>query len=114
METVTKIALIGYCGVDSGQIMFSDPSYVHMFSDSDEFNPESEGRDYSYSYNGACGATLTDKRAGQLRFPLGHAGAGVVVSSGYGDGFYPVYAEYNEEGRIMSASIVFIPDEDDE
>ena len=31
----------------------------------------------------------------------------VVCSSGHGDGTYPVYAYYNEEGRIMKVEIKF-------
>lgn len=32
----------------------------------------------------------------------------IVASSGYGDGDYPVYATYNEEGRVARIEIVFI------
>lgn len=59
-----------------------------------------------FSYNGCCEATLSNESAGQLRFKLGHAGAGVAFSSGYGDGCYPVYATYNKEGRIVKVEII--------
>lgn len=29
----------------------------------------------------------------------------VAFSSGYGDGLYPVYAEYNDDGRIVRVTI---------
>ena len=60
----------------------------------------------NFSYGGACGETLSEERAGQLNYKLGHAGAGVVFASGYGDGFYPVYAHYNKEGRIIKVEII--------
>jgi hypothetical protein len=103
--------LLGYCAVDSGQILLTDPCYVHDFIDGEEYNPTPEGEDYPYSYNGACGATLHKGQGGQLHFKLGHAGAGVCVASGWGDGMYPVVAEYNSEGRVQSVTITFITDE---
>lgn len=33
---------------------------------------------------------------------------GFFSSSGYGDGFYPVYAEYNENNEIISLEIAFM------
>ena len=50
------------------------------------------------------------KGYGQLKFKLGHDGAGVVSSAGYGDGLYPVYATFNKEGRIKKIEVVFIED----
>lgn len=60
-----------------------------------------------FSYEGACETTLSDKQAGQLNFNKGHKGAGVVFSSGWGDGEYPVYARF-QEGRIAEVRIVMI------
>jgi hypothetical protein len=59
---------------------------------------------FKYSYNGACQATLSDDGVGELVFAAGHAGAGVVFQSGWGDGFYPVYGE-KHDGRIMRVYI---------
>jgi hypothetical protein len=36
------------------------------------------------------------------------------MSSGWGDGTYPVLIRRNEEGRIAEARIVFIDEEDDD
>lgn len=47
-----------------------------------------------FSYRGACKATLSSEQSGQLNFKMGHEGAGVVCSTGLGDGLYPVYAEF--------------------
>lgn len=61
-----------------------------------------------YSYNGACEATLSDAQCGELNF-----GRAVVVTSGYGDGRYPVHVTRNEDGRIATATITFIEDDED-
>jgi hypothetical protein len=111
-------SIIGFCAVDSGQIMITDPGYVSGWG------TESFGEivaDGHYSYAGACEVTLGKAHAGQLNFPAGHAGMGVVSSSGYGDGYYPVYATYYNEyadeactklvdTRVAKLEIVFIDD----
>lgn len=38
-------------------------------------------------------------------------GTAVASSSGYGDGVYPVYATYNDEGRIAKLEIEFIEED---
>jgi hypothetical protein len=62
---------------------------------------------HEYSYAGCCGVTNQELRGGQLNYQLGHAGAGVCVSSGYGDGLYDVYATY-EDGRVAGVFIDFM------
>lgn len=115
MKTTTK-KLVGYVGVDSGQVMITDPCYLGKFKapedcDGDLFNEENKGK---YSYSGACVATLSEDQAGQLDEGV----TGVAVSSGYGDGSYPVYVEYSDEGewgvRIKSVTVEFFGDEDEQ
>jgi len=60
----------------------------------------------SFSYAGCCQATLSKNHFGQLNYKLGHAGSGVVFSSGYGDGCYPVYGYKNKEGRIVKIEVI--------
>jgi hypothetical protein len=74
---------------------------------------EPESSMYPFSYAGCCRATTSEKMAGQLAYEMGHAGAGVVSSSGYGDGCYPVYATYNSEGRIIKLEVKFTDDEEE-
>lgn len=49
----------------------------------------------------------------QLNFKAGHAGAGVTVSTGFGDGLYPVFVRKETlEGlgeRIAEVKVVFLP-----
>jgi len=109
--------LVGHCGVDSGQIMFADPCYVKDFRmEMDEadgeftadLKPDSRGN-YPFTYNGASSATCSKEQAGQL----GNSTA-VVMSSGWGDGCYPVYVKYDDDGRVASATIVFLSDDEDD
>ena len=88
--------LIGHCGVDSGQIMLIDPCYVLK----DDFFPNTDPT--GGPYDEACRITL-DRGAGQ------HSLGGVVTSTMWGDGNYPVYAEM-EGNRVKSVTIVFDDD----
>lgn len=103
---------VGFCWVDSGSIMLADPCYMstrdasHTVDTWDEFLKLTWPKDFG---NGQ-GPSVYDKASNALQQP----GLGVIVSSGYGDGEYPVYVKRNEEGRIAEARIVFIGDEDDQ
>jgi hypothetical protein len=95
--------LIGRVGVDSGGLMITDPSYVDCF---DRNNPqEPRAGLLEYGSNGYETAMTSEKRCGSMAFRLGHEGAGVVFASGYGDGFYPVYATRDKAGRIVRVTI---------
>ena len=109
--------LIGYVAVDSGQLMLCDPCYLNEWQNNEEWARESadEDRLYPFSYNGCCGATMGDYQYGQLKFNGGNAGAGVTFASGFGDGFYPVYAKFTEDEfwgrRISEVRVVMIQEE---
>lgn len=109
--------LVGEVGVDSGQLILTDPCYIHgqpfeadgHDSAGVDLNAaESPRESYAYSYGGACAASSNSDGGGQLAYKLGHAGAGVCVSTGYGDGGYPVYVEYGEEGRVARVTVEFM------
>lgn len=101
-----KKVKIGTAGVDSGQLMVSDPCYVKDFI-SNEVDFDNKKNDNSYSYNGACHQTLNNETQGG---ELGN-GLGVVFSTGIGDGSYPVYAYLGEiDGfgeRVLKVEIDF-------
>jgi hypothetical protein len=104
---------IGVVAVDSGQLMLTDPCYVDGSWNPDTDAPDDWGMNAEqpdeFSYHGACCQTLSEKLGGQLNFPDGIKGAGVAVSTGWGDGIYPVFAIYNEEGRVVKVEIEFTP-----
>jgi len=97
---------IGNFGVDSGQAMVGDPCYLDQWktNEGDEWNLE--GKIGQYSYHGAS-ATTIDNQAGELG-----GGLAVAFNTGYGDGVYPVYAKFDEDGRITKIVIDFISDEE--
>lgn len=59
----------------------------------------------SFSYAGCCSVSHSENQGGSLNYRLGHEGVGVVFSSGYGDGFYPIYAFYDKNGKIVKIEI---------
>jgi hypothetical protein len=72
---------------------------------------------HPFSYNACCQKTCNDNDSydGQLNYMMGHPGVGVVVSSGYGDGYYPVIADIDDRnGRVKSVTVVFIDDDDED
>lgn len=69
----------------------------------------------NFSYNTCCQATLTEEGYGHLNFPKGFEGLGVVSSTGYGDGVYPVYAEIDDRTkRVKSITIDFMDEDEDD
>jgi hypothetical protein len=89
--------IIGYCGVDSGQLIVADPCYLDNWTGGDC------GKNNDYTR--ACEITLNKDQGGEM-VVSGVAGTGVVFSTGWGDGSYPVEAEY-ADGRIKSINITF-------
>ena len=110
---------IGSIGVDSGQMMLSDPCYVKDFEDSDDvvglMDAIKNGSDDSYSYTGACSQSNTSQQAGVVVKDIG-AELGVVCSSGFGDGVYPVYVKRhafgNNDTRVVEMKIEFVNEEE--
>lgn len=106
---------IGSIAVDSGQMMLCDPCYIDSswkkndvpadFTDLSMYYSE-------FSYLGASEATLSEKNAGILCNE--YVGLGAVCSTGWGDGMYPVFVVYNDEGRISEMRIQFISEIDDD
>lgn len=109
MNTDT-MTLIGAFAVDSGQAMIGDPCYLDDWepwvSEIDNFE-DHVIKAGEYGYLGACGVTLKEGHG-----ELGQ-GKAVVFTTGYGDGYYPVYAQFNDEGRISKIVIEFIGEDEE-
>ena len=104
MKTNVKIDNLinaGWFSVDSGQAMVGDPCYLDGWKTNEGEEWNLEGKAGSYSYQGAS-ATTIEKSYGELG--IGNA---VVFSTGYGDGYYPVYVQMNEDGRVSKVVIDF-------
>jgi hypothetical protein len=90
-ESGIQHVLIGNVGVDSGQLVISDPSYVKNLPMSDVVNASLSG--------------------GGLVGEFEHIpGAGLAVASptAYGDGIYPVY-QVVENGELVGLFVDFQP-----
>lgn len=91
---------IGVVGVDSGTLLIGDPSYW-MKDEDYEKEVMAEG--------------WRDSR--QIKFDAGHDGKGVLTSTGFGDGCYPVYAEMVDCGefgeRVGRITIDFLVDQEE-
>ncbi len=103
---MTSRRQIGEIGVDAGLCWIGDPCYI-LHADP---APKAIGGDWG----AFCDLLHDDDQyptCKQLNYDLGHPGLGVVVSTGYGDGVYPVFAEFNDEGRVARVCVEFIADE---
>ena len=109
--------LVGNVSVDSGTVMLVDPCYVLRDERHANYPSMSQGKTYQ-SFLEAASAKDADLGAKPVS-PWGD-GLGLVVGTTYGDGGYPVYATYNDAGRITSLTVYFDDDpnhsydEDDE
>ena len=74
--------------------------------------PDIKGPVNPFSYNACAKATLSEDGHGELKFKLGHLGAGVAFSTAFGDGMYPVYAKYSDEGTLQSVEVIFWEDDE--
>ena len=90
--------IIGKCGVDSGQLLIIDPCYLNKWKDGEV---DFDKKKYLNDYDEACKITCGKNAGGE------HSKLGVVLSSGYGDGVYPIKAFYNEKGIIIKIEIDF-------
>jgi hypothetical protein len=106
--TINNRKQVGEIGVDAGLCWIGDPCYI-LHADP---APKAIGGDWGEF----CDLLFKDGQnpaCQQFHYDLGHAGLGVVVSTGYGDGVYPVYAEFDREGRVARVWVEFIDQDDD-
>lgn len=102
---------IGTVCVDAGIVMIGDPCYT--LSDG-----ASHRTDIARVWSRFCEETFAPgphqkgRTEGQAVEPLGE-GIGMVVQTGWGDGEYPVFVEY-EGNRIARLVVEFIPEDEDE
>lgn len=102
MKTSETRKLLGYVDVDSGSIFIGDPCYLVKEEDWKKFS-----KPYIDALNkGEVYAPIPHKK--------GHPGMGIVSGTLYGDGTYPVYAEFAKNGGIKSLTINFEDEYEDE
>ena len=105
-EQIVQRKMLGLFSVDSGQCIIVDPCYLSAWKNN-KFWGKDEKRTGEFSYDGACRETCyNENHGGELG--TGSGGEDAVVSqAGYGDGIYPVYADYNAEGIVVRLVIDF-------
>ena len=91
----------GRFGVDSGQALIGDPCYLDKWKTNEGEEWELDGKIGQYSYQGASATTISNTYG---EFGVGSA---VVFSTGYSDGYYPVYVQINDEGKVCKVVIDF-------
>lgn len=101
---------VGEIGVDAGLCWIGDPCYI-LHGDKDRLP-----KDIGTKWHDFCDKVHdTSNGATQFNYDAGHAGLGVCVSTGFGDGGYDVEVKYvRVKGwgkRIKEVRVVFIPDE---
>lgn len=96
---------VGVIGVDAGLVWVGDPCYIIPNS---EENPAKSWREFC----GKLGKKYPTCK--QFNYGMGHPGLGFCVSSGYGDGVYPVFVKKNEDGRIVGLKVLFVDEEEEE
>lgn len=110
------LRLIGHVGVDSGQVMITDPCYLSDWKD-DEFG--SSDAPLNYSYSGACAATLGENGGAEI----GSGTQGVASRTAHGDGCFPVFQIIGNDGTVEGLFVDFAgmtdpeedaPEDDDE
>jgi hypothetical protein len=104
--------LVGHFGVDAGLCWIGDPCYILHAEDG---FPASVGKDWGDFCSG-----LGDAYPVLKSYPYGdseHEGLGVCVSTGDGDGSYPVYVRI-KDNRVAAVIIDFFgtifPDDDED
>lgn len=104
---IEGLEFIGSFAVDSGQAMVGDPCYLDQWKTDEGLEWNLEGKVGQYSYQGASATTLENTGTMELG-----GGLAVAFSTGYGDGSYPVWAKFDEAGRIEKIVIEFVGDEE--
>jgi hypothetical protein len=94
---ISDWTLCGQITVDAGCVILVDPCYVLP-------NRDRPGLAYERA------ARLDEPGEPPLIYDLPDVTSGILVSTGYGDGVYDVFARYTEEGRVAELRVVFIED----
>ena len=101
--------LIGHIGIDAGMCWIGDPCYIFH----KEKLPKELGTSWYGDKDSFCEILKKKEeeaksREVQFNYDMGHEGLGIITSTGYGDGSYPVYATYNDQGRVSKIEIEFM------
>ena len=105
-----KWVQIGVAGVDAGALMIGDPCY--FIGTNSEVNRVCSG-DWGKFIEAHLKKEGGFELNHQMNYHAGHAGLGVMASTAYGDGAFPVYALKGAGGDRAYAMLVVTGDEED-
>jgi hypothetical protein len=106
--TKTNKVKVGEIGVDAGLCWIGDPCYI--------LHKKEPPREIGKNWGEFCDilhSTNEFVSHKQFNYDLGHPGLGVVVSTGHGDGVYPVYADIDSHGTVHRVWVEFMGEDDD-
>jgi hypothetical protein len=89
----------GSVAVDSGQVLLIDPCYIPNDFDNNQGNWDPGAHANELNYQGVSHVSITNT--------YGEIGGGLVTSSGYGDGRYPVFVKLDEDNRVIALKVSF-------
>ena len=92
-----RVLYIGEVGVDSGQILMTDPCYVLQ---EDDYHRDIREKLWNKATTDLDEKNITVKFTPSFKM----GGFGVIVRTG-GDGGFPAYAELNDAGEIVNIII---------
>ena len=103
--------------MDAGCVMLMDPCYTFPNTPWDNVGPTAPPNFGERWYDEViCNGSHEPVR--MIRAAGTDGPTGVLVDSGFGDGTYPVYVRYSDEGswgrRVAEVRIVFIGDDDED
>jgi len=106
---------VGEIGVDAGVCWIGDPCYV-IPSKKNHYGHKSSFEELGLTDWGKFCDSIEygAPTLQQYNYPAGHSGLGVLVSSGFGDGTYDVYAKVIKTDwgtRVKELKVVFIDEE---
>ena len=90
---------VGQIGVDAGLCWLGDPCYILQGD-----RPKDVGKDWDAFCERLFKNGSHDFH--QFNYDAGHAGLGVCVSTGYGDGVYDVEVK-KQDGRVKEVRVKF-------
>jgi len=93
-KTFENAVYLGSAGVDSGQLLITDPCYINDKKVFNYKNMETESSNELINKHGAC--------------------VGIVMRTQIGDGLFPVFARYAEDGKTLLRFEILIEQEDPE
>lgn len=93
-----KWKMIGVCAMDTARLLIADPCYV--IDDKRDKRGSQEINDYMKF-------TSAEEEHFEIPFRMGHAGAGIMIHSPYGDGSVNVYGLIQENGSVSAVFFSF-------